>query len=233
MAGIGDDHREEGQKMMTDGASASENADAAGDLAELSLGDAERFTDAEVPEDIRQAGRLAPDHWFGLVDPAWRGENVPPSWAVLGEWRSSPEGEIVEWRGNDDYRASPSFLGWPEPLDQIDEAVQLAATGYGPEPDVARLLKEARVNVLLGPEGEALAAQAPDGTPVVPVFTAEQYLPAGGQLASAYLPVTEIVTRLPVGHKIYVNPSAPVAMLIDPDDLADALSAQGRTEIAP
>ncbi len=26
-----------------------------------------------VPDDIREAGRLAPDHWLGVVDPMWSG----------------------------------------------------------------------------------------------------------------------------------------------------------------
>src|SRR5689334_19769054 len=56
-----------------------------------------------VPDSIREAGRLAPDHWLGMVDPTWTGEGEPPSWALVGEWRSSPEGEIVEWRDNEEY----------------------------------------------------------------------------------------------------------------------------------
>ncbi len=30
---------------------------------------------ADVPESILKAAKAAPDHWFGMVDPAWRGED--------------------------------------------------------------------------------------------------------------------------------------------------------------
>ena len=85
-----------------------------------------------VPDDIREAGRLAPDHWLGVVDPMWSGEGKPPDWAMTGRWRSGLDGEIVEWEDNPDYRPSPRTLGWPEPEDEVDRAVQLASTGYGP-----------------------------------------------------------------------------------------------------
>ena len=66
-----------------------------------------------VPDDIREAARLAPDHWLGVVDPMWYGEGKPPEWAMTGRWRSGLDGEIVEWEDNPDYRPSPRALGWP------------------------------------------------------------------------------------------------------------------------
>lgn len=82
-----------------------------------------------VPTEIRKAGRLAPDPWLGMVDPAWQGEDEPPHWAVVGQWRSGSAGEIEEWRPNEEYRPSPQPLGRPAPSDPVDEAVQRAATG--------------------------------------------------------------------------------------------------------
>lgn len=64
-----------------------------------------------VPEEIREAGRLAPDHWLGMVDPTWQGEGAPPTWALVGQWRSSPEGEIVEWQDNEEYQPLPEGSG--------------------------------------------------------------------------------------------------------------------------
>jgi hypothetical protein len=74
-----------------------------------------------VPDSVREAARMAPDHWLGMVDPAWNGEDELPPWAMIGQWRE-----------NEDYRPSPSALGWPKPTDDVDAAMQLAATGYGP-----------------------------------------------------------------------------------------------------
>jgi hypothetical protein len=180
---------------------------------------------ADVPDDIREAARLAPDHWLGIVDPAWRGEGAPPAWAVVGEYRSGLDGDVVEWRDNDDYRPSPVTLGWPEPTDVIDEAVQFASTGYGSEDDVIALLAGAEVAVLVDPEGRPLAARTPDGDPVVPVFTSDVHLQSVGQLASDIMPMTSLVPQLPEGHRVYINPTGAVCMVVDTDTLNSAIGA--------
>ncbi|MFJ9562766.1 type VII secretion system-associated protein [Streptomyces fuscichromogenes] len=178
-----------------------------------------------VPDEIREAARLAPDHWLGMVDPTWNGDGPPPEWAVVGQWRSGLDGEIVEWRDNESYRPSPKALGWPDPADDVDAAVQLAATGYGPGEDVTQalaVLPEAAVFVT--PAGDPLPATAPDGkTAVVPLFTSPVYLHASGRLAFELMTVPEILDRLPEDHLLYLNPSAPVSMTVETDILREAL----------
>ncbi|MFE0731683.1 type VII secretion system-associated protein [Streptomyces antibioticus] len=178
-----------------------------------------------VPDEIREAARLAPDHWLGMVDPTWKGDGPPPPWAVVGQWRSGLDGEIVEWRDNEEYRPSPQALGWPEPADDVDAAVQLAATGYGPAEAVTGALAALpEAAVFVTPTGDPLAATAPDGqTAVVPLFTSPVYLHTSGRLAFALMSVTEVLNRLPENHLLYLNPSAPVSMTVETDILREAL----------
>ncbi|MFD7687121.1 type VII secretion system-associated protein [Streptomyces sp. NPDC059781] len=176
-----------------------------------------------VPDDIREAGRLAPDHWLGVVDPMWSGEGKPPEWAMTGRWRSGLDGEIVEWEDNPEYRPSPRALGWPEPEDEVDRAVQLASTGYGPGEAVPAALVGREVAVLTAPGGGPLSAAAPDGTPVVPVFTSSVFLHTAGRFAFELVGVDDLVTRVPEGHVLYLNPSAAVGMLLDLDAVRDAV----------
>ncbi|MFC8423080.1 type VII secretion system-associated protein [Streptomyces sp. NPDC057236] len=176
-----------------------------------------------VPDDIREAGRLAPDHWLGVVDPMWSGEGKPPEWAMTGRWRSGLDGEIVEWEDNPDYRPSPRALGWPEPEDEVDRAVQLASTGYGPGEAVPAALAGREVAVLTAPGGGPLSATAPDGTPVVPVFTSSVFLHTAGRFAFELVGVDDLVARVPEGHALYLNPSAAVGMLLDPGAVRDAV----------
>ncbi|GAB3976049.1 hypothetical protein GCM10029978_061790 [Actinoallomurus acanthiterrae] len=182
-----------------------------------------------IPDSIRDAARLAPDHWLGMVDPAWTGAGEPPSWAMLGQWRSSPDGEIVEWRENEEYRPSPTALGWAEPADDVDAAVQLAATGYGPGEAVTEALAAAKeVAVFVTPDGDPVAATAPDGkTPVIPVFTSPVYLHAAGRLAFELMDLWELVDSLPEEHVLYLNPSAPVSMTVETGMLLTALEQTG------
>jgi hypothetical protein len=178
-----------------------------------------------IPDTIREAGQLAPDHWLGMVDPAWAGEGTPPSWALVGQWRSSPEGEIVEWRDNEEYRPSPSVLGWPDPADEVDAAVQLAAAGYRTGEAVTEALAALpEAAAFVTPDGDPLPATAPDGTTrVIPVFTSPGYLHTAGRLAYALMSVRELVERVPAGHQLYLNPSAAVSMTVDTGLLREVL----------
>ncbi|MGW1467821.1 type VII secretion system-associated protein [Streptomyces sp. NPDC002308] len=178
----------------------------------------------EPPENVREAGRLVPDHWLGLVDPGWPGTDTPPHWAVMGQWRSDPDGEIVGWRDNPEYRPSPVMLGWPEPTDPVDTAMQLAATRYGPGEDLARALATAEVAVLVLPDGTPVTAATPEGTPVVPVYTAQPHLSAAGRMASEVLSVDRLLERLPDGHQLYLNPGGPVPALVETEFLLAAMA---------
>jgi len=180
--------------------------------------------DPPPPEEFVQAARLAPDHWLYLTDPAWRGEGAPPDWAVVGQWRSDSDGEIVEWEDNEEYRPSPEAMGWPEPADDVDRAIQLATTGYGPAEDVTDALARAEVAVLVTADGEPVSASAPDGTAVVPVYTSPRYLQSTGQLGFERLPVVELLARIPPGHSLSLNSSAPVSMVLTTDGLAETLA---------
>lgn len=182
-----------------------------------------------VPDEIREAARLAPDHWLGVVDPMWSGEGQPPDWALVGRWRSGLDGEIEEWQENPDYRPSPGAHGWPGPEDEVDRAVQLAATGYGPGEAVTEALLGREVAVLTGPGGGPLSAVTPDGTPVVPLFTSPVFLHTVGRLAFELVTVDDLVGRVPEGHALYLNPSGPVSMTLELDVLRDAV-ATGRAE---
>lgn len=185
-----------------------------------------------VPDDIRAAARTAPEHWLGTVDPAWRGEGEPPLWAVIGQWRSDADGEIVEWQRNEHYRPSPGMLGWPEPTDDVDAAVQLAATGYGPVENVALAAVAAELAVLTAPGGGAVSACTPEGDAVVPVFTSPEHLKRAGALAHRVLPLAEAFALVPEGQDLYLNPTGPVALRLSADDLSravDVLEAAGES----
>ncbi|MDX3849483.1 type VII secretion system-associated protein [Streptomyces sp. AK02-01A] len=179
----------------------------------------------DAPEDIREAARIAPDHWFGMVDPTWRGHGNPPAWAVIGEWRSGTDGEIEEWRENEDYRPSPAALGWPDPTDSIDQAVQLAVTGYGRAENVIRLLATANVQILLTPDDLPLAAWTTDNLPVVPIFTSDDHVRTLSGLGSRTLPMADVMGQLPSRHRVYVNPTGAVGMVIETEPLNAAIAA--------
>ncbi|MEU3521610.1 type VII secretion system-associated protein [Streptomyces sp. NPDC006654] len=176
------------------------------------------------PPELREAARLAPDHWLTMVDPGWSGEGVPPSWAVTGRWRSGPTGELEEWQENEEHRPSPVFLGWPEATDEVDDAVRLAVTGYGPPEELLRRLAVAELAVPVDAAGRPVAAATPDGIPVVPVFSAVAQLPTWGRLAHEVLPVAELLTRVDSDHRLMLNPAGPACLLLETDALERAVA---------
>ncbi|WP_434587652.1 type VII secretion system-associated protein [Streptomyces sp. A5-4] len=175
----------------------------------------------EPPKEFVDAARLAPDHWLYSIDPAWQGEGPPPDWAVVGQWRSDLDGVIVEWEDNENYQPSPEALGWPEPADDVDAAIQLATTGYGPAEDVTSALAKAEVAVLVTASGEPVSASAPDGTAIVPVFTSPRYLHLAGRLGYEQVYVPALLARIPEGHSLCINSSAPVSMIMTAEGLAE------------
>ncbi|MEU8472557.1 type VII secretion system-associated protein [Streptomyces sp. NPDC029006] len=182
----------------------------------------------EPPEDIREAARQAPDHWLGMVDPAWEEtEGPPPGWAVIGRWRSDATGEIVEWQENDTYRPSPAALGWAPPTDPTDHAVQRAATGYGRPEEVVRALAGSELAVLVRPDGAVVTTVTPEGTPVLPAFTAQPQVDAAGRLAYQVLPCRDVVALLPPDHLLYLNPAGAVSLAVETQPLLDALARPG------
>ncbi|MFJ9031024.1 type VII secretion system-associated protein [Streptomyces sp. NPDC102274] len=177
----------------------------------------------ELPDDVREMARLVPDHWLGVVDPTWRDGLEPPAWAIVGQWRSDSDGEVVEWADNPDYRPSPTMLGWSDPEDPLDAAVQLAATGYGPMEDVPRLLTRAQVAVLVDSADSPVVAAAPDGTAVIPVFSSQPHLDKVGALRYRLIAGSELPSQIPEGCHLYLNPAGPVAFTVDRDALLNAL----------
>lgn len=176
-----------------------------------------------VPDDIREAARHAPDHWIGMVDPAWEGDGAPPVWAVVGQWRSNAAGEVVEWMANPDYRPSPAALGWPRAEDDLDEAMQRAAAGYAEVESVWQVAAGAEIGVLVQADGQPVSGSTTEGVPVVLGFTCETRLETLVGLEYTVLPVAELVATLPEGHELYLNPTGPVAMRIAPDQIGPYL----------
>ncbi|MGY0059158.1 type VII secretion system-associated protein [Streptomyces sp. LZ34] len=193
--------------------------------APATSGETPATVDPAPPEEFVQAAKAAPNHWLYLTDPTWRGEAPPPEFAVVGQWRSDDNGEIVEWQANEDYVPSPGARGWPEPTDDVDRAVQLATTGYGPADDVTAALAKAELAMLVTADGRPVSASAADGTAVVPIYTSARHLHKTGPLGFERVRIADVLDRIPEGHNVCVNSSAAVSMVLITDKLVQALAA--------
>ncbi|MFF0162148.1 type VII secretion system-associated protein [Streptomyces sp. NPDC005263] len=191
-------------------------------------GTTESVDTPEIPQAVREAARRAPEHWIGVVDPAWTDERTPPEWAVLGEWQSDESGGVGDYRANPEYRPSARVLGWPEPTDPVDAAAQRAATGYGSVDDALAALAEAEVTVVRAPDGGPLTATEQDGAPVVLLFTSQAHEFMSPVLRHGTLPARELARSLSgSGTLLMVNAGAVAPLLVPADSLLGPVRGRG------
>ncbi|WP_143663819.1 type VII secretion system-associated protein, partial [Streptomyces sp. rh34] len=128
---------------------------------------------------------------------------------------------IVAWQSNPDYRPSPAALGWAPPVSDADAALHLAATGYGPDTDVAEALAEAgTVAVCTAEDGQPAWTPAPGGTHALPVFPMPPQVPADRLPAHVMMTLPELLHRLPPGRDVlFLSASAPAALLVRADEI--------------
>lgn len=177
-----------------------------------------------IAASVREAAAQAPGEPIALVDPYWRGDGPVPSWAIRGTWRTDDDGSVLAFVANEEYRPSPELLGWPEPTDPVDAAIQLAATGYRRAEEVYELLAHAEVAVLVDAGGGPASLTAPDGTAAVAVFTSPAQLGALAAFGVVALPVADLLPLVPPLHVLFVNATAVVSTTATVDSLRAALA---------
>jgi hypothetical protein len=123
-----------------------------------------------VTPELRERAKQAPGTRIHAVDPAFEGTEDAPGWAIAGTYEVDEKGEIGdEFTPNPDYLPTAFALGFPVPANELEIALQNAATGHGGADDVRAALLEATVFTPRLPESH--------GQEAVHVFTSESYLP--------------------------------------------------------
>ena len=158
-----------------------------------------------VAAEVRRKAAEEPGEPIVLIDPHWEGDGPVPDWAVIGAWQVDEAGDVVGFEYNDEYRPTPERLGWPEPTDPVDAAIQFLTAGYRTFDDVVGALVTAEVAV----------------------FTATEHFGPLANFGFAAMPVTDLLPLVPPGHLLYVNATA-VASTVVPVEALRAVLA--RTE---
>ena len=110
--------------------------------------------------------------WMYAVDPAYEGVEEVPPYAIAGAYPLDADGTPgEEMIPNPDYRPSPRVLGLPAPANDVEAAIQNAATGHGGDDAVRAALLAGTVFV---------DPAAPAGELELRAWTSDRYLPAAG-----------------------------------------------------
>nr|WSZ98815.1 type VII secretion system-associated protein [Streptomyces sp. NBC_00857] len=178
-----------------------------------------------LTEELRAQARRAPGTWLYSIDPAYDPAGSVPPQAVIGAWQVDEHGEPGAFNHNPNYRPSPVTLGFPQPTDRADAALQLAATGHGPDDAVLDALVEG-VLYLVPDEGTDLAVYTDAEGPFVPVLTDPRHAPP---TVPQLRPVgcADLLRVLPAEMTVKINPGSRVSVRIPGADLRAALARRG------
>ncbi|HEX5406504.1 MAG TPA: type VII secretion system-associated protein [Pseudonocardiaceae bacterium] len=181
----------------------------------------------EVTDDMRASARANPNTWLYVLDPAFVGAADVPQWAIVGAYPVNADGQIEDrFAPNDTYRPSPTALGWPAPLTELEKLIQLAKAGHRPVTDLPAAVLDATL-LVFDPgdgtwQGTPLIA-LPDGQTgrlVVPACTSPEHVPSDW-LAWRAMRGDEIVPLLR-GYPLAINPDGPVSAILPAELLTES-----------
>lgn len=181
---------------------------------------AQSVTVPPITDEMRELARQQPGSWLYSIDPffedgADESAEVPP-YGVVGAYQVDGEGNIdPKFVPNPNYRPSPVALGFPDPTNDVEIALGLAATGYGSDEQLRDILLAATVITQRGKDDDSvLIIDEGQDRDVVRVYSSAQYLPTGyTNERSWHLPVRTLLPALR-GRYLSLNPESPIAVRI-------------------
>jgi hypothetical protein len=170
-----------------------------------------------LTEAMRRAARRQPGGWIYAIDPAFEPDGSVPPHGVIGAWKVDGEGEVTgEFRPNPNYRPSPAAMGLPAPTDPLDEAAQLAVTGYASTADAIDRLVEREVYV------------TDDEGPTVEVFSSPAHVPADAAARARPVAGGQLATRLGRERELVINPGGEARLRLTGAEVVDRAEDRAR-----
>ncbi|MEU5785205.1 type VII secretion system-associated protein [Micromonospora lupini] len=175
----------------------------------------------EQDEGVRQR------NWMLLTDAGWTepadadvdAAQVPPVEAIVGGWLVEPDGAVG--------RFTPNPLYEPEdpdaPTSPVDATARLVATGRASVDAVLLALRDSLVDVALDSTGDVIVAPAPDDVPCVLVATGAADQARVDAAGWRQVDLDGLLTLLPDGVDVLLNPGGHRAMRLFADALRDVV----------
>jgi hypothetical protein len=193
------------------------------------MSDEAAFPAPPITDEMREHAQAQPGTWLYCLDPYFveaerLGQGVPP-FGVIGAYEVDQSGEIrPDFVPNPNYRPSPISLGMTTPVNDIEQTLQLAATGYGTEDELKRALLTGTLLTARGPGGDSvMVVDEGEGGQAVRAYTSERYVPEQPVDPSRWQRV-QVPNLLPLlqGRHLSLNPGTELAVRIPGTDLASA-----------
>ncbi|MEU7755779.1 type VII secretion system-associated protein [Micromonospora sp. NPDC049171] len=168
-------------------------------------------------------------HWMLLLDEELTGPaggdadtaEMPPVETIVGGWLVEPDGTVGRFAANPLYRPKD-----PEaPTSPVDAAARLVATGRAGVDAVLLALRDSLVEVALDSEGAVIVTPAPDDVPCVLVATSAADQARVDAADWRQVDLEELLTLLPDGVDVLLNPGGQRAMRLFADALRELAEA--------
>ena len=192
-----------------------------------------------ITDRMRASARANPNSWLYVLDPAFTDDPDAPQWAIVGAYPVDATGEIedLHFAPNDTYRPSPKALGWPAPVTQLEQVIQLAKAGHRPAADLVATVLAATLLVYDPGDGTWDGTQlivlpdAQSGRLVVPACTSAEHVPADWPGWKS-MRGNDMVPLLR-GYPLAINPDGPVSAILPAELLAEAVRTTSGRWIMP
>ncbi|MGV9212211.1 type VII secretion system-associated protein [Micromonospora sp. RB23] len=164
-------------------------------------------------------------NWMLLLDEEWTDSDgeatgtpaMPPVEAIVGGWLVERDGTVARFTANPLYRPKNPQA----PTSPVDATAALVATGRADVDAVLLALRDSLVEVALDDEGGVIVAPAPDDVPCVLVATGAVDQARVDAVDWRQVDLDELLTLLPDGVDVLLNPGGPRAMRLFADALRD------------
>lgn len=188
----------------------------------------------DVTEDMIRYGRENPGKRLYVMDPEFTDPDNVPGWGVRGVFPIGPDGTILtgQFTQNPRYRPGPRVLGLPRPQNELERALELAATAYGPESALIATLARSHLLVVTDPAApDQVAVFDVEGTRALLAYTSAARVPNSG-IDVTSVPVAAL---RPILHDVVVrlNPGAVPSTTLPGTDLVAALDEKRRGRATP
>lgn len=186
-------------------------------------------TRREIPRittGMREVARANPGQWVYVIDPDFDPDGAVPPWGIEGAFPTNRAGEILrdQYRPNGKYRPGPRKRGFPEPVNQLERALELVVAEYAPITDLLVALRRATllIPVVRGAPGRVPIVADTDGSSLLMAFTSTERVTeaaaAGGQPVGYTIRKLAGVLRR---ARVRLNPGSPPSLTLEGLDILD------------
>lgn len=170
-----------------------------------------------ITDALRSEARAHPGGWVYAIDPGFEGVAEVPPQAIVGAWQSDAGGELSgAFVPNPRYAATPRARGWSPPTSELEDTLQLTASGYASEEQLERAFATADVIIYSRPEGGIFLAPARDHGQLVYAYTNSAKASASGWPHLVTIGGAALAASLPEGVRIALDPGSTPSGIIDP-----------------